>query len=716
MAGDRTGLAAAVLPSVVGRLPLGASGPRETRPAAGPPCRLHIPERLDGPDELQRESRRRSTAAANVQLRARPGMRLQDVIHPASRGVRGEAVARRLGRGCAPPEPSSRMTALGNIACLRTTIRYAWRLGDSDLDRYQPPGSLPPVPDNYLYYGDNLDVLRRHVDDESVDLVYLDPPFKSDQDYNVLFADRSGEAAAAQIQAFEDTWHWDLAAAEAYREMVEEGGPVSRAMQAFRTLLGENDMLAYLSMMAPRLVELRRVLKPTGSLYLHCDPTASHYLKMLLDAVFGPRNFRAEIVWKRTSAHSNVKQGRKAYGQIHDILLFYTRSDEWTWNQVYVPFDQSYIESHYRKVEEETGRRYRTGDLTAARPGGDTEYEWRIKRRVDGGSWEADLEGEYEDPKPGWEYKGKPPYKGRYWAYSRDNMAEFEREGRIHYTRTGMLEYKRYLDEMPGMAVSDLWTDIAPINSQAAERLGYPTQKPEGLLERVIKTSSNEGDVVLDPFCGCGTTIAVAEQLERRWIGIDITHLAVSLMKHRLQDAFGDEIEAEYEVIGEPVSVPDAEKLAANDPYQFQWWALGLVGARPVEEKKGADKGIDGHLYFHDDESGTTKQIIFSVKAGKTGPAHVRDLRGVVEREEAEIGVLLTMQEPTQKMREEAAAAGFYTSPWGNHPKLQVLPVSELLDGKRVDRPPTRADATFKKAPRAVAEDEQGELYGEGDD
>jgi len=252
-----------------------------------------------------------------------------------------------------------------------------------------------------------------------------------------------------------------------------------------------------------------------------------------------------------------------------------------------------------------------------------------------------------------------------------------------------------------GPSLSDVWEVgiIAPIGK---ERLGYPTQKPEALLERIIKASSNEGDVVLDPFCGCGTAVAVAQRHLRRWIGIDITHLAITLIKHRLQDRF--EGQAKYEVIGEPVSLPDAETLARDDPYQFQWWALGLVGARPTDQKKGSDKGIDGRLYFHDETKGKTKQVILSVKAGGTGVAHVRDLRGVIERESAEIGALLTMQEPTQPMRTEAASAGFYTSPFTQErfSRVQLLTVAELLEGRGLSYPMSqgRSNVTFRRASR----------------
>jgi site-specific DNA-methyltransferase (adenine-specific) len=277
-------------------------------------------------------------------------------------------------------------------------------------------------------------------------------------------------------------------------------------------------------------------------------------------------------------------------------------------------------------------------------------------------------------------------------------------EGRIEFRKTGMPVYKRYLDEQPGVPLQDIWADLR-LTSADKERLGYPTQKPEALLERIIKASSNEGDVLLDPFCGCGTAIAVAQRLKRRWIGIDITYLAISLMKYRLQTAFGQEIAKTYKVIGEPVSVEDAQALAHDDPYQFQWWAVGLVSARAVEKKRGADQGIDGRLYFHDDYSGQTKQIILSVKAGRTGPDHVRDLRGVVEREQAQIGVLITMQKPTQPMRSEAAAAGFYVSPvHSTHPKIQLLTIAELLGGKRIDYPSWQENMTFKKAPKAKSE------------
>lgn len=469
---------------------------------------------------------------------------------------------------------------------------------------------------NVLYYGDNLDVLAQHVESESVDLIYLDPPFKSNQDYNVLFAEHSGERSTAQIKVFTDTWRWDQAAARSFQEVVEAGGDVSRAMQAFRTILGDSDMLAYLSMMAPRLIELRRVLRPTGSIYLHCDPTASHYLKQLMDAVFGPTNFLNEIIWH----YRKWPSGKYTFQRNHDVLLFYSRSGDKarTFNQLYMERAAS------------TLKRFGTAKIIS----GHDEAGQR-----------------------------KP-----------SEMAEEESEG---------------------VRQDDVWEigRVPPVKQI------FPTEKPLPLLERIITASSNEGDVVLDPFCGCGTTILAAERLKRQWVGIDITSLATSLIKTRLKDAFGDA--AKFRTVGEPISLTDAAELAATDPYQFQWWALSLVGARPTEQKKGADKGIDGRMYFHDERSGgDTKQVILSVKAGKLLPQHLRDLRGVLDREKAQIGVLISFNDPTPPMTREAASAGFYESPWGEHPRLQLLTVAELLDGKRIDMPPQEASVTFKKAQR----------------
>ena len=546
---------------------------------------------------------------------------------------------------------------------------------------------------NTLYYGDNLGVMREHLPDESVDLVYLDPPFNSNANYNVLFREKTGEESPAQIRAFTDTWDWTLESERTYENEIilnsDTPPSVKDMVAAFRQSLGTNAMMAYLVMMTPRLVELRRVLKPTGSIYLHCDPTAGHYLKVLMDSVFGVEQFRTEIIWKRTSAHSDTRQGRKQHGRIHDTIFYYTKGRDWTWNPIYTPYDQSYIDDFYRHTELGTGRRYRMDNLTAARPGGDTSYEWRIKRPEDG-DWEADLTNEYLHPVEGWEYRGVAPYRRRYWAYSKELLTAMAEEGRIAYTQQGTPNYKRYLDEMPGVSLQDMWTDINPIGSRARERLGYPTQKPQALLERIVTASSNEGDVVLDPFCGCGTAVAAAHKLGRQWMGIDITHLAVALMKNRLKTGFDLLPGRNYDVVGEPVDVGSARALAEQDRFQFEYWAMSLLEALPRERgRRGADRGVDGVVHFIDGPRRTTMWAIVQVKSGRVEVSQVRDLVGTVERENAVLGLFITLENPTREMRREAAAAGFYHSDiWQrDFPKIQLLTIRELLEGREFEIP-----------------------------
>jgi DNA modification methylase len=534
----------------------------------------------------------------------------------------------------------------------------------------------PVAQSGALFYGDNLDVLRRYVDDESVDLVYLDPPFNSNANYNVLFAEQDGSRSASQIKAFEDTWRWDQEAARTYEEVAEAGGDVSNAMRAFRTILPESNMLAYLAMMAPRLVELRRILRPTGSLYLHCDPTASHYLKLLLDAVFGPENYRNEITWKRAqTVKGNFGQGARFFGRNTDALLFYSATENHYFETPFLPYSDDYVATAYRHVEPDSGRRYRLVSMIG----------------------------------PGGAAKGNPQYEvmgvTRYWRYSKEAMKALIDNGLVVQSKPGGVPNRKYyLDEGRGVPVQALWDDLPALQAASSERLGYPTQKPEALLTRIIKASCPPDGVVLDPFCGCGTTIAAAEKLDRRWIGIDVTFQATNLIKHRLFDAFGDAVP--YTVVGEPTTVEDAKKLAKEDRDQFEAWALGLVGARNAGKKKGADGGIDGQLLFHEKAGGKTRQALISVKSGKVTVADVRDLRGVIEREEAEIGLLISLREPTQPMRAEAAAAGLYRSgsegvgTWGEHPRMQLLTVAELLDGRRIDMPPPSGNLTFRRAPR----------------
>jgi len=528
---------------------------------------------------------------------------------------------------------------------------------------------------NQLYYGDNLTVLRNDISSESVDLVYLDPPFNSQANYNVMFQSPAGEKSHAQIEAFGDTWHWGDEAEQAFDEVVHSGNTdAAELLRALRSFLKENDMMAYLAMMAIRLIELHRVLKDTGSIYLHCDPTASHYLKLLMDAVFGVRNFKTEIVWKRSSAHSDAKQGRKQHGRIHDVLFFYTKSeDKHTWNQLYTPYDQQYVDDFYRHIEPTTGRRYRLGDITG----------------------------------PGGAAKGNPSYEvmgvTRYWRYSKTTMEDLIAQGRIIQTNPGAVPaYKRYLDEMPGVPLQDVWSDINPIGAQAQERLGYPTQKPIALLERIINASSNEGDTVLDPFCGCGTAVHASEKLKRDWIGIDITHLAISLIEKRLNDAFPG---IKYVVHGTPKDLEGARALASQDKYQFQWWAVSLVNAVPFGgKKKGADSGIDGLIYFKP-EGKTTEKAIVSVKGGENvNVAMVRDLAHVVDREKAKIGVFITLADSTGPMRTEAVKAGYYETLYGKYPKIQILTIEDLFTGKQPNIPLVDS-ASFKKAARESTEE-----------
>ncbi|SDX89151.1 site-specific DNA-methyltransferase (adenine-specific)/adenine-specific DNA-methyltransferase [Allochromatium warmingii] len=523
---------------------------------------------------------------------------------------------------------------------------------------------------NTLYYGDNLNVLREQLKDESVDLIYLDPPFNSNANYNVLFKSPTGEDSHAQIEAFTDTWHWGEQSEREFTELLSQPNTdVANLITALRGFLGANDMMAYLTAMAIRLLELHRVLKPTGSLYLHCDPTASHYLKIVLDAVFGNNKYRSEISWKRSSAHNDAKQGRKQYGNIRDVIYFYTKSDDWVWNWLYTPYDPKYIETAYRHIEPETGRRYRLDNLTG----------------------------------PGGAAKGNPQYEvmgvTRYWRYSKEKMERLIEEGRVIQTKPDTVPaYKRYLDEMPGVPLQNNWDDIN--SASGKEFFNYPTQKPLALLERIIQASSNAGDVILDPFCGCGTAIHAAQSLNRHWIGIDITHLAISLIENRLKTAFP---EIQFDVQGTPKDLDGARDLAERDKYQFQWWACSLVNAQPYQgKKKGADGGIDGQIFFQD-EKHKPKKIVVSVKGGNTvSVAMIRDLAHVVEREQATIGLFITLAEPTKPMRKEATGCGFYQShAYGNklYPKIQILTIADLLTGQARPEYPAGLELAPKSAP-----------------
>jgi len=533
--------------------------------------------------------------------------------------------------------------------------------------------------DNTLYYGDNLDIMREHIATASVDLVYLDPPFNSNRNYNVLFRDESGQDSEAQITAFEDTWHWGPDAEVTYHALVTEGiERVATMIDAMRRFIGANEMMAYLVMMAARLVELRRVMKPTANIYLHCDPTASHYLKIIMDTIFGPENIRNEIVWERTPSKA---LSTRRLARNHDIIFSYQMSDQATWNldAVFRAYDATALDEKtagkymHRDAD---GRVYRLSDLSNPNP---------------------------DRPNLTYEFLGVT----RVWRWTRDRMQAAYDAGLVIQTRPGAVpQLKRYLDEQRGRPITDVWTDIGPLNSQALERLGYPTQKPLALLERIIEMSSNPGDTILDPFCGCGTAIAAAQRLGRRWIGIDITHLSIALQKYRLEQMFTG---ITFKVVGEPEDIGAAHQLALDDRYQFQWWALSLVKAKPLggqegskTGKKGSDKGIDGVVNFLDGGASTLQRIIVQVKSGKVKSGDIRDLVGTVQRENAAIGVFITLEPPTQDMTREAVTAGYYHSQsWGgkDYPRIQILPVADLLHGAEVKMPP--AHGTFKQAQKA---------------
>ena len=470
------------------------------------------------------------------------------------------------------------------------------------------------------------------------------PPFNSNASYNVLFKERTGEESPAQIKAFNDTWEWTRESERTFEQEIilnpDTPPKVKDMIAALREFLGRNAMMAYLVMMAPRLVELRRALKPTGSIYLHCDPTASHYLKLLMDAVFGASGFRSEIIWRRSNAHNKLS---KQYGPIHDVLLFYTKTPYFTFHPGRRPYTSAYVERSF-PYSDERGR-YQSNVLTGM----------GVRSGESGSTWKG--------------YNPTP--HGRHWAIPSTMRQEVDPEQKagsiqdildamddngllLHpKATTGMPRYKQYLDSSHGLIHQDIWAfqpgtqgllwnskeaideDVKWLDNEA-ERLGYPTQKPLGLLERIIETSSDKGDVVLDPFCGCGTAVAAAQGLKRRWIGIDVTHLAVALMKNRLKSGFGLIPGKDYDVIGEPVDVGSARALAEQDRYQFEYWAMSLLEAFPREQgKKGADKGVDGVVYFIDGPRRTPHKAIVQVKSGKVSSPLIRDLKGTVEREKA---------------------------------------------------------------------------------
>jgi len=537
---------------------------------------------------------------------------------------------------------------------------------------------------NTLYYGDNLDVLRKYIKDETVDLVYIDPPFNSKRNYNQIY-NNIGTEDRAQAQAFVDTWTWDDHAGAGFAQLLANEparftSQTIELMKGLHAVLGKGSLLAYLVSMTLRITEIHRVLKPTGSFYLHCDPTASHYLKLMMDTIFVTQggDYRNEIIWKRTHSHG----GAKRYGPVHDTIFFYTKSSEFVWNAQHTGYSDDYQETFF-KFQDADGRRYRSTILTGS----------GTRNGSSGKPW-----GGYD-----------PTSSGRHWAipgYVRDLIGPtmdvqsaldaLDKAGRVLWPKNGTVpSFKQYMDDMKGVALQDIFTDIPPIPAQAAERLGYPTQKPEALLERIIQASTNPGDVVLDAYCGCGTTIAVAQKLGRSWIGMDITYQSISLILRRLEAQYGKAALENISLNGIPQDMASAVALANKKDdrvrKEFEKWAvLTYTNNRAIiNQKKGADAGVDGIAYFQTSREDNAK-IIFQVKSGHVQRGDIAKLRGDMEREGAALAVFLTLEQPSGPMRAEAKEAGLYAYALmqRNYDRIQIVTVQEMVeDNKRLEIP-----------------------------
>lgn len=544
---------------------------------------------------------------------------------------------------------------------------------------------------DYLFYGDNLDILRKKINDETVALCYIDPPFNSKRTYNQIY-NNVGTEDLAQEQAFVDTWTWDERAREGFAEIVSNGigyypPQTIELIKGLRNVLGEGSLLAYLVSMTRRIVEIHRVLKATGAFYLHCDPTSSHYLKLITDGVFCGQggDFLNEIIWKRTSAHSSSKR----YGPVHDVIFYYSKSGSTTWNQQHQPYSDAYITKKFGKIDEKTGQAFQDHDLTG--PG--------VRTGPSGSPWRG----------------ADPTAKGRHWQpasylyqkYTQltgielnqypllERLDKLEEIGLIFWTRQkkgkpGFPRYKQFLNDAVGLPLQDVWTDVDVINSQADERLGWATQKPEALMERIITASSNPGDVILDPFCGCGSTTAVAQRLQRHWIGMDITYQSIALILKRLEDSFGKLVADAVAIDGMPKDIASAVALAHKKDdrvrKEFEKWAIltYTMNRATVNSKKGADAGVDGTAYFWKTQTETEKAI-FQVKSGSVGRGDVARLKGDMDGHGAAVGVLITLEEPTQPMIAEAKKAGRYTDAFTgqNMDRVEIVTIREILEDKR---------------------------------
>lgn len=560
------------------------------------------------------------------------------------------------------------------------------------------PSMLPAS--KTLFYGDNLDVMRKYIKDETVDLCYIDPPFNSKRNYNQIYNNIGGEDRA-QAQAFIDTWVWDQDAAEGFLELQanDMGRFTPQAVDLITGLekvLKKGSMLAYLVSMTIRITEIHRVLKSTGSFYLHCDPTASHYLKLVLDAIFVPNggDYKNEIVWQRTNARSTTG----CWPRLHDVLFYYTKGALDRFQPTVVPADQGKLP--HTLITGPDGRKYQTYELTA--PG---------------------LTQSGESGKP---WRGfSPAAMGRHWANTQTTMNEWDDLGLIHWPKGGGFPRRRaeqvFVAENRMVTVGDVWTDIDRINQTAKERLGYPTQKPESLLERIITASTSEGDMILDAYCGCGTTVAVAERLKRNWIGIDITYQSISLIMRRLEQQYGKAVLDTITLNGIPQDIASARALALKRDdrvrKEFEMWAvLTYTNNRAViNSKKGGDKGIDGTAYFLTGTSENAK-MVFQVKSGTVGRGDIAKLNNDRAREGAEIGILLTLQPPTQGMREEASAADQYTHVLmdQSYPRIQIVTIAQIVEQNNRLALPLSLEV-LKKAQQATPQSLQTEMFADGE-
>lgn len=486
--------------------------------------------------------------------------------------------------------------------------------------------------ENTLYYGDNLDILRQYIPDESIDLIYLDPPFNSNRSYNVLFKEGKVDSAA-QIHAFEDTWEWTPGTVELFYQLTRNNPnpQIAILINSLAEFVGHNQMMAYLVNMTARLLPLRRVLTSKGSLYLHCDPTASHYLKIILDVIFGKENFRNELIWHYSGWNARLNE---KFNERHDVILFYAKSTGQVFNSFALPWEsvEEYVRIRKQKVlTDELGKQYVLSDAGGGQ---------RVKRYLD------------------------------------DAMSY-------------------------GRPVDDVW-DMDKLNNSSKEKLGYPTQKPEALLERIIAASSKEGDLILDPFCGCGTTVAVAQRLNRHWMGIDISMQAIKVIQQRLQQHYPG---IQVKLDGIPKDYEGAEILAEKDKILFQDWAISLIDAHAPNglTKRGADRGIDGFILFYDKvefhhPTSNLRKILVQVKGGGRERRDIAALKGDMERENAPMGVFITLHDATPEMKREAALAGEYRySDTKIFPRVQILSIKEWFQGRSVQLPSSTVNP-FKTA------------------